>query len=262
MQDGKALQSATSHFFGSDFADSFGVQYQGADNTMMSVHTTSWGLSTRILGAIVMVHGDDNGLVLPPRVAPVQAVVLAMRDEKTAAIQGFDGLIDSVEHRLTQVGIRTEVDASAGRLGEKHFKWEKVGTPIRVVIGSREAKEGTVTLVRRDTRGIKHVSLHDLENTISSLLDRIHVDMYETANAFLASRQVAVGNQHELFEAFRTRNVFASAGWCGEYGLEEKLKRENGLTIRCIPFEPATHSPKCFWTGLPVREQVVIAKAY
>jgi prolyl-tRNA synthetase len=116
--------------------------------------------------------------------------------------------------------------------------------------------------VRRDTRGVKNAPLQDLEGTATKILDRMHDDMYDAARAFLASRQVAVGSKEELFEAFRMRNVFATAGWCGEYALEEKLKSENGLTIRCLPLEPTIHSPKCFRTGLPARQQVVIAKAY
>lgn len=262
MQDGKALQSATSHYIGSGFPAAYGIRYQAGDNELRPIHATSWGLSTRIVGAIIMVHGDDAGLVLPPVVAPTQAVVLTIQDAKTVKAAGYDEAARSLVDRLASAGIRCEGDFSADRLGQKQFKWEKFGVPVRIVFGLSEMTGGTLTLIRRDTNARLTLPAETITDSLPHLLAEIQSDMHARAKSRLTENTVLVRDHDEVREIGDDSNRFFVGGWCGDTAKEAELKETLGLTIRCIPFEALSAEPRCLMTGRPAVQQVVVGKAY
>ena len=258
MHDGRALQSGTSHNFGDGFAKAFGIQYTGSDNALHHVHQTSWGMSTRIIGALIMVHGDDNGLVLPPRVAPVQAIVIPIQQKKEGVLEAAAEL----EKRLKAAGIRVKSDVTDKSPGYKFADAEMRGIPIRIELGPKDIAAGKCVLARRDNGEKTDASLEDIEKTVEALLKTIQKDMYTRAKEHLESHIFEARNNDELKEAFSETKGFVKAMWCGETACEEKLKEDLQITSRCIPFEQENLSDSCVCCGKPAKKMVFWGRAY
>ena len=257
MHDGKALQSATSHNFGQGFAKAFDIKFQDRNGEQQFVHQTSWGISTRIIGAIIMVHGDDSGLILPPRVAPTQVIIIPVASHK-------EGVLEKAEELRTEISkyARVKVDSSDKKPGWKYSEYEMKGVPIRLEVGPRDIKKNQVVLVRRDTREKIFVPMEELKERILSMQDDIHNSLYEKAlNKIKDTTNVAI-NKDELKEISKTKDGFTKAMWCGKLSCEEKIKEEYGLTSRCIPFEQETLSDKCVICGEDAKELVYWGRAY
>ena len=231
MHDGKALQSGTSHYFGDGFSRAFDIQFTDRENKLQYPHETSWGMSTRIIGAIIMTHGDDNGLVLPPAVAPVQLVILPIAQHKPGVL-----------------------DAAAA--------YEMKGVPLRLEIGPRDIENGTCVLVRRDNREKTVVKLDELEIVIPQLLKAVHDGLYEKALARRQSMTYTATDFAELKEIADNKPGLIKAMWCGELACEMKLKDEAGVTSRCMPFEQEQLSEVCACCGKPAKKMVYWGKAY
>ncbi len=259
MPSGKALQCATSHYLGSEFAGAFGVQCIGAGGALMPVHTTSWGMSTRIIGAIIMTHADDRGMVMPPRIAPVQVAILPVGGADDEAIQA---MVRAVRDQLAAVGIRVRVDVSGERIGRQHYAWEKRGVPLRLTIGRTEVAAGTVTVTRRDTGEKVVLSLAGVEEKVAALLEAQHHSLLGCAAGRLADRTRTIETLADLEVGQAEGAGLFAAGWAGGEAEEVMLKERFETTIRCIPDRPCVTLPRCFLTGQPAREQVLIAKSY
>lgn len=257
MHDGKALQSGTSHYFGDGFSRAFGVQFTGRDNTLQHPYQTSWGMSTRIIGAIIMTHGDDNGLVLPPAVAPVQVIILPIAQHKPGVLEKAAELKD----RLASV-CRVKVDDSDNSAGWKFAEYEMKGVPLRLEIGPKDIEKNQCVIVRRDSREKIFVSLDELETTIPELLRAVHDGLYQKALERRESMTYAVTSMEELKDTAETKPGFIKAMWCGELACEEKLKEDAGVTSRCMPFEQEHLSDTCVCCGKPAKAMVYWGKAY
>ena len=232
MHDGKALQSGTSHNFGDGFAKAFGVQFTDKDNQLKYVHQTSWGVTTRLIGAIIMVHGDDNGLKLPPRVAPVQVMIVPIQQKKEGVLEKAEEL----RERLSAIS-RVKVDATDKSPGFKFAECEMRGVPLRVEIGPRDIENNQCVVVRRDTGEKMTVSIDELENKVVELLETIQKDMLETARAHRDSHTYTAVTWDEFKDTIENRPGFIKAMWCGETECEENIKAETGASTRCMPFE-------------------------
>ena len=257
MHDGKALQSGTSHNFGDGFAQAFGVQYADKDNQLKYVHQTSWGVTTRLIGAIIMVHGDDNGLKLPPMVAPTQVMIVPIQQKK-------GGVLDKAEElreRLAKVA-RVKVDATDKSPGFKFAECEMRGVPLRVEIGPRDIENNQCVLVRRDNGEKITVSLDELETKVEELLKTIQKDMLETARAHRDSHTYEARNWEEFVDTINNRPGFIKAMWCGETECEENIKAETGASTRCMPFEQEKLSDVCVCCGKPAKKMVYFGRAY
>ena len=257
MHDGKALQSGTSHYFGDGFSRAFGIQFTDRNNTLQYPHQTSWGMSTRIIGAIIMAHGDDNGLVLPPAVAPVQVVILPIAQHKP-------GVLDKAEElraRLSKI-VRVKVDASDNSAGWKFAEYEMKGVPLRLEIGPKDIEAGQCVLVRRDSREKTFVSLDELETVIPALLKAVHDGLYQKALARRESMTYTAATFDELRDIAQNRPGLIKAMWCGDEACELRLKEEAGVTSRCMPFEQEHLGDTCVYCGKPAKHMVVWGKAY
>jgi prolyl-tRNA synthetase len=258
MHDGKALQSGTSHYFGDGFARAFDITFTGRDNTLQHPFQTSWGMSTRIIGAIIMTHGDDNGLVMPPAVAPIQVVIVPIAQHK-------EGVLDKakeLEARLRKI-CRVRTDSSDQSPGWKFAEYEMKGVPLRLEIGPKDIEKNQCVLVRRDNREKIFVPLDELETKIPELLQAVHDGMYQKALERRESMTYAVtGGMDEMIEAANTRPGFIKAAWCGELECEERLKEEAGVSSRCMPFEQEHVSDTCVCCGKPAKTTVIWGKAY
>lgn len=256
MHDGKALQSGTSHNFGDGFARAFEIQYAAKDNSLQYVHQTSWGMSTRIIGAIIMVHGDDNGLVLPPVIAPTQIVIVPIQQKK-------EGVLDKA-YELRQVlsGFRVKVDDSDKSPGWKFSESEMRGIPVRVEIGPRDIENGQAVLVRRDTHEKITVGLGELAERAGELLGQIQKDMLERARAHRDAHTYVAEDFDGFVETVNEKPGFVKAMWCGCLECEEKIKDVTGATSRCIPFEQEQISGKCVCCGKPATKMVYWGRAY
>ncbi|MCY0876889.1 MAG: proline--tRNA ligase [Firmicutes bacterium] len=244
MKDGKAVQAGTSHYLGENFARSFDIRFLDKDNERKYAHTTSWGLSTRILGAMIMVHGDDRGLQLPPRIAPTQVMIIPIGPAKARA-QVLEAA-QQIQTTLRTAGIRTDMDASEDvSPGWKFNEYELRGIPIRLEIGPRDLEAGQAIIVRRDSGEKLPVALADLGTRVDELLIDIQASMLENARAFLRNHSRAVHSIEQLHEVVRTEKGFALAGWCGDAACEAKVKEETGATSRNIPFSPPERMPTC-----------------
>ncbi len=257
MHDGKALQSGTSHYFGDGFARAFGIQYTDRENKLQYPHQTSWGLSTRIIGAIIMTHGDDNGLVLPPAVAPVQLVILPIAQHKPGVLEKAREL----QERLQTV-VRVKLDDSDNSPGWKFAEYEMKGVPLRLEIGPRDIENNQCVLVRRDNREKTVVSLDELETMIPQLLKAVHDGLYQKALERRESMTYSATSLQELTELAATRPGLIKAMWCGDVTCENRLKEEAGVTSRCMPFEQETLADTCVCCGRPAKAMVVWGKAY
>lgn len=258
MHDGKALQSGTSHNFGDGFAKAFGIQFTDKDNTLKYVHQTSWGTTTRLIGAMIMVHGDDSGLVLPPKVAPVQVMIIPIQQKKEGVLETAASLCD----RLKKAGIRVKVDDSDKSPGWKFSEQEMRGIPLRVEIGPRDIEEGKCVLARRDNGEKVECSLDELETKTAELLTAIQKDMLVRARAHRDAHTYTAKTMDEMQKILDTTPGFVKAMWCGEQDCEDKIKEEMSATSRCMPFEQEQISDVCVCCGRPAKKMVYWGRAY
>ena len=261
MQDGKALQAGTSHFLGQNFAKSFDVQFLTNENNYEYVWATSWGVSTRLMGALIMTHSDDNGLVLPPNLAPTQVVIVPIfkkQDQLDALMEKLNPLADE----LKKLGIRVQVDASDNATpGFKFAEYELKGVPLRLAMGGRDLENGTIELARRDTMTKETVSFDGIVETIQSLLKEIQDNIYQKALNFRIENTREVNTWEEFKEEIK-KPGFLLCHWDGTAETEEKIKAETKATIRCIPLEGDKTPGNCIYTGKPSSQRVIFAIAY
>jgi prolyl-tRNA synthetase len=258
MHDGKALQSGTSHNFGDGFAKAFDIKYTDKDNTLKYVHQTSWGMSTRIIGAIIMVHGDNSGLVLPPKVAPTQAMVIPIAQHKEGVLEKAEELRSA----LAAAGIRVKTDASDKGPGFKFAEQEMRGIPVRVEIGPKDLENGTCTIVRRDTREKYEVTFDKVSEKALEILDKMQQGMLEKARAHRDSHIFDAHDYDELKDIAENRPGFIRAMWCGSLECEMKIKDDLAVSSRCMPFEQESISDVCVCCGKPAKKLVYWGKAY
>ena len=259
MHDGKALQSGTSHNFGDGFAKAFGIQFTDRDNKLKYVHQTSWGMTTRLIGAVIMVHGDDSGLVLPPKIAPTQCVVIPIRQKAEGVLDKADEIAAS----LREAGIRVSVDADPAKSpGWKFAEQEMRGFPLRVEIGPKDMEAGRCIVVRRDTREKTEVALADLAAKVGELLEQMQKDMLERARNHVKNHTYEAKNYEEFCDTINNKPGFVKAMWCGELACEEKIKEDTTATSRCMPFEQEQISDVCVCCGKPAKKMVYWGKAY
>lgn len=256
MHDGKALQSGTSHNFGDGFAQAFEIQFADKDNTLKYVHQTSWGMSTRIIGAIIMVHGDDNGLVLPPRIAPTQVMIIPVQQQK-------EGVLDKAcELRTALSGFRVKIDDTDKSPGWKFSESEMRGIPVRIEIGPRDIENNEAVLVRRDTNEKITVSLDELAAKTGELLDTIQREMLERAKAHRDAHTYEATGFDTFTQIIEEKPGFIKAMWCGSQDCEDKIKEVTGATSRCIPWGQENLSDKCICCGKPAAKMVYWGRAY
>ncbi len=257
MHDGKALQSGTSHNFGDGFAKAFGIQYLNDNNELAYVHQTSWGLSTRIIGAIIMVHGDDAGLKLPPRVAPVQAVIIPIAQHKEGVLEKADEL----QKRLADK-FRVKMDGSDKSPGWKFSEYEMRGVPVRIEIGPKDIANNQAVLVSRIDRSKTFVSLDNIEDELENKLNEIQQQMLEAARKNRDENTSSAADYEEFKKIIEEKGGFVKAMWCGSEECENKIKEDTTATSRCIPFEQENISDKCVCCGKPAHKMVYWGKAY
>ena len=259
MHDGKALQSGTSHNFGDGFAKAFGIQYTDKNNKLQYVHQTSWGMTTRLIGAIIMVHGDDSGLVLPPRIAPVQTMVIPIQQHKEGVLEKAQ----EVKEGLVQAGIAAGLDDSDKSPGWKFSEQEMRGIPVRVELGPKDIEAGKCVLVRRDTREKTECAIEDVAQTVKELLETIQREMFERAKAHRDSHISDAHDYAEFKRAVENKPGFIRGMWCGDQACEDKIKEETTATSRCMPFEDQEHiADTCVCCGKPAHKLVYWGKAY
>ena len=262
MQDGKALQAGTSHFLGQNFAKAFDVQFLNKNNNLEYVWATSWGVSTRLIGALIMTHSDDNGLVLPPKLAPIQVVIIPIykNDEQKAAISEK---VDILINKLKAKGISVKYDDDdSQRSGWKFNEYEVKGVPVRVAIGPRDLENGQAEVARRDTLEKANYALDTLDETIEKLLVDIQSNLFERSRAFRDSNIRRADTWDEFMDILDNKSGFVYAHWDGTTETEEKIKELAKATIRCIPFDNPLEEGKCILTGKPSKQRVLFARAY
>ncbi len=257
MHDGKALQSGTSHFFGDGFAKAFEIQYTDSNNELKHPFQTSWGVSTRLIGAIIMTHGDESGLVLPPKVAPTQVVIVPIASHKEGVMEKAEELAN----RLKSV-CRIKLDSTDRSPGWKFSEYEMKGVPLRLEIGPKDIEKNQCVIVRRDTREKYFVSLDELEAKIPELLDAVHNGIYEKALKRREEMTYVAKDFEEIKDIADNKPGFIKSMWCGELECEEKLKEEAGISSRCIPFEQENLGEKCVCCGKPAKKMIYWGKAY
>ena len=256
MHDGKALQSGTSHNFGDGFAKAFGIQYTDKDNKLKYVHQTSWGMTTRLIGALIMVHGDNSGLVLPPRIAPVQVCIVPVMQKKP-------GVLDKAfEIKEVLSNFRVKVDDSDKSPGWKFSEQEMRGIPLRIEMGPRDIEANQAILVRRDNGEKITVSLDEIEVRVGELLETIQKEMLERARKHRDSHTTVALNYDEFKDTAANKAGFIKAMWCGEEACETAIKDETGATTRCIPFAQEKLGDVCVHCGKPAKHMVYFGKAY
>ena len=257
MHDGKSLQAGTSHNFGDGFAKAFEIQYTDRDNTLKYVHQTSWGMTTRLIGALIMVHGDNEGLVLPPRVAPVQICIVPVQQKKEGVLEKAYELRDTLKESF-----RVKVDDSDKSPGWKFAEAEMRGYPIRVEIGPRDIEAGKCVICRRDTREKIEVKLEELKTRAAEILDEIQHDMLVKAQEHQAAHTYKAVDMEEFIRIFTERAGFVKAMWCGEQSCEDKIKEDLSVTSRCMPFKQEQIADICVCCGKPAKKMVYWGKAY
>ncbi len=257
MHDGKALQSGTSHNFGDGFAKAFGIQYQDKDNKLQYVHQTSWGVTTRLIGAIIMVHGDESGLKLPPRVAPTQVMIVPIMQKKEGVLEKAEEL-----RAMLAADYRVKVDKTDKSPGYKFAEQEMRGIPLRVEIGPRDIEAGQALVVRRDTGEKITVALTELSAKIGELLETIQKDMYEKALAHRDSHTYDVTSWDEFKDTIENKPGFIRGMWCGDQACEDAIKEETGATTRCMPFAQEHIADTCVYCGKPAKKMVYFGRAY
>mgnify|MGYP001356214019 FL=1 len=260
MQDKKALQAGTSHYLGTNFGNAFDVTFQSKDNKEQPVYATSWGVSTRVIGALIMVHGDDKGLKIPPKVAPHQVIIIPI-NPKNEDEKEFNTFIDKVANDLSQKNIRCKVDSSDNTPGYKFNFWELRGAPIRIEIGLQEYKDQKLTVCRRDTGEKNSIKQNDISE-IEDMLGDIQTSMYNSANSFLKENTIELDSYNDLKEKLSKDNCFVKAYWDGSEDSEMKVKEDTKATIRCILEDIDNPKAKCIVSGELAKHLVVFAKAY
>ena len=261
MQDGKALQSGTSHFLGQNFAKAFDVKFINKNNELEYVWATSWGVSTRLMGALIMTHSDDNGLVLPPHLAPIQVVIIPIY-KSLEQLSGINEKVEPIIERLKAKGISVKYDnADNKRPGFKFADYELKGVPVRLALGARDIENGTIEVMRRDTLEKTSVSIENIEDYVANLLEEIQNNIFAKALKFREEKTTTV----ETYEEFKEKieeGGFILAHWDGTSETEEKIKEETKATIRCIPLEGDKTPGKCMVTGRPSAQRVIFARNY
>ena len=257
MHDGKALQSGTSHNFGDGFARAFGIQYLNKENELEYVHQTSWGMSTRIIGAIIMVHGADAGLKLPPRIAPTQAIIIPIAQHKEGVLDAASALCE----RLSK-GFRVKLDDSDKSPGWKFSEYEMRGVPVRIEIGPKDIEKNQAVLVSRVDRSKTFVSLDNIEEELSALLDKIQKQMYDAALENRETKTSGATSYEEFKQIIDEKGGFVKAMWCGDEACENKIKEDTGATSRCMPFKQEHIADTCVCCGKPADKMVYWGKAY
>ena len=262
MQDGKALQAGTSHFLGQNFAKAFDVKFTSKEGVLDYVWATSWGVSTRLMGALVMTHSDDNGLVLPPNLAPDQVVIVPIyrNDEE---FEGVDVVAKDLMKQLRAKGIRVKYDnRDTQKPGWKFNEYELKGVPVRIAIGPKDVEKGTVELARRDTLQKEFINNENVVEKVVSLMDEIQDNLYKKAISHRAENTTEVSSYEEFKKLLDTKGGFILAHWDGTSETEEKIKNETKATIRCIPLEGKIEAGVCMVTGKPSARKVLFARAY
>ena len=258
MKDGKALQSATSHFFGDKFSRAYDVTFTGRDNTLQYPFQTSWGSTTRLIGAVIMTHGDDNGLVLPPAIAPIQVVVIPVAQHK-------EGVLDAaydLERRVKALGLRVKTDDSDQSNGWKYAEYEMKGVPLRVEIGPKDMEKGQCVIARRDTGAKVFVPLDELEEQVQKLLVEVRDNLYESAKQRMEENTFAFTKVEDVKAAMEQHTCFAKTMWCGDEACEIAMKELAGVSSRCMPFEQEEIGEVCPVCGKPAKKMVVWGVAY
>lgn len=257
MHDGKALQSGTSHNFGDGFAKAFGIQYTDKNNQLQHVHQTSWGVTTRLIGALIMVHGDNSGLVLPPKVAPTQVIILPIAQHKPNVLETASALCE----KLSDV-CRVKVDSSDKSAGWKFSEYEMKGVPLRLEIGPKDIEQNQCVVARRDTSEKITLSLDELHTKIPALLDEIQANLLQKATDHRNENTHTVRTFEEFETVLEEKSGFLKAMWCGEQACEDEIKEKTNATSRCIPFEQEKISDTCVCCGKPAQNMVYWGKAY
>jgi len=259
MHNGVALQGGTSHYFGDGFAKSFGITFTGRDNTLQHPYQTSWGVSTRMIGAIIMVHGDDSGLKLPPAIAPIQVVIVPVAQHKPGVLEKANALFEE----LKKAGIRVKLDDSEQSPGWKFAQYEMKGVPLRLEIGPKDIEKEQCVLVRRTDREKIFTPLGSLLEAVNEQLQKVHDQMYEQALENLNAKTFVAHNHEEFLEIAKNKPGFIKAMWCGDAACEEKLKDETGgVKSRCIPFEEEHVADTCVCCGKPATHMVYWGRQY
>ena len=259
MHDGKALQSGTSHNFGDGFAKAFGIQYTDKNNQLTYVHQTSWGMTTRLIGAVIMVHGDDSGLVLPPRIAPTQVMVIPIQQHK-------EGVLDKaaeVKAALKDAGVAVGLDDSEKSPGWKFSEQEMRGIPLRIELGPKDIAENKCVIVRRDTREKIECALSDVAAKVPEILDTMQKEMFARAQAHRDEHIYDAHNYEEFLETVTSKTGFIRGMWCGEQACEDKIKEDTSATSRCMPFHDKEQiADTCVCCGKPAHKLIYWGKAY
>ncbi len=256
MHDGKALQSGTSHNFGDGFAKAFGIQYTDKENKLQYVHQTSWGMTTRLIGAVIMVHGDDSGLVLPPRVAPTQVMIVPIMQKKEGVLEKAAELKEMLK------AYRVKVDDSDKNPGFKFAEQEMRGIPLRVEVGPKDIEAGQAVVVRRDTREKYVVAFEDLNTKVGEILEQMQQDMFDRALAHREENTHTATNWEEFTDILEKKQGFIKGMWCGDQECEIAIKDKTGATTRCMPFEQENLGEVCVHCGKPAKKMVYFGKAY
>ena len=258
MLDGKSLQSGTSHYFGQNFAKAFDIKFLDKDGAHKYPYQSSWGVSTRLIGALIMAHGDERGLKLPPFVAPVQAVIVPIAMHKAGVLEKARELKATLE----KAGVRVQIDESDASPGWKFNEYEMKGVPVRIELGPRDIENGVATVARRDKAGEKSaLPLSGLADAVKELLQDIHNNMYQTALAFRDSHVKTVQNMQELGDAVNSGN-FALSMWCGDRACEDKIKEDFQASSRNMPFDQTPVGDKCVCCGKKAKHKIYWGKAY
>ena len=258
MHDGKALQAGTSHYFGDGFAKAFDIQYQNKENKLVYPHQTSWGVTTRLIGAIIMTHGDNNGLVLPPAVAPIQAVIIPVAAHKPGVLEKAGELASKLE----TLGLRVKLDSSEQSPGWKFAEYEMKGVPLRIELGPKDIEAGHCVAVSRVDGEKTFVALDELESAVPALLEKVQRDLYDRAKKNLTENSFTAQSVAEAKEIIASKGGFISTMWCGELECELKMKEEVGVSSRCMPLEQEKLGDVCPVCGKPAKHTVVWGVAY
>lgn len=261
MQDAKALQAGTSHMLGQNFAKVFNVKFLNAAGSEEFGWQTSWGVSTRLVGALIMAHSDDKGLVLPPKIAPIQAVVVPIWTSEKERVEVFNSA-SNVVGDLEAAGLSVKLDDREERPGPKFFEWEKKGVPIRIEIGPKDVAAGSVVAARRDTGAKEPVKIGDIARHVAGLLDDIQKNLFDRARTFRDDNTREIDSWDEFKKVIEEKGGFIMAHWCKNAECEEKIKEQTKATIRCIPFNQKAEAGKCVLCGQESGGRVVFARAY
>lgn len=257
MHNGVALQSGTSHYFGQNFSKPFDIKFTNKDNELEYAYQTSWGVSTRLIGGIIMVHGDDNGLILPPNIAPVKAIIIPIGKEEDVFVKA-----DEIKQDLIKNNLKTVVDLTEKSPGFKFADAEMKGIPVRIEIGPRDLANNECVIVRRDTNEKTKVSLDKVTDTVNNLLAEIQINMFNKAKENMLNKTYEVKTLDEIKDIMQNTPGFVRTGWCGDLACEEKVKEETGASSRCIPFDENYENKKCAVCGKEAKHELYFGLQY